>query len=241
MHECFLVIKAGPDDQGSRPLKGPFASPDVTVGPDGRPRAVVSNLGTRDVEGVVTEFAAIPARMPVRPEHRKIIGYGNPANIRAGGSVEVTCTSIWPRMSTADVLLVTAFHPDLDPVQQPYDPLRDRRVGQMNYAWAGRYQGRFDAQGGIKLAMEIRPANRGLFRVKLFMEVEGRMPSHPQVDRVMAPNGHTFRWLENPAGRKELYDLFIQDNDRMSIQLKTTFLDEPDRADEIIQGMLERA
>ena len=241
MHEVYLVVKAAPGDMGSRPLQGPFASPDVTVGLDGRPRAVVWNLGTREVAGVVTEFATVPAGMPVRSENMKVIGYGNSAIIPANSSVTVTCTSIWPRMSSADVLLVTVCHPDLDPIRAAGDPLVDRHVAQMNYAWAGRYEGKLGGSSPCKVAIEIRPANKGLYRVRFFQAIEGRMPSNPQVDRIMAPNGHTFRWLETLTSRKELYDLTIQDNQSMTLKVKTRLLEEPGKPDLEQTGLVERA
>jgi hypothetical protein len=132
-HESFLVIKAGPDDQGSRPLTTPFASGAIEVGADGRPRVAVWNLGTREVEGVTTEFYSVPAGLPVLPENAQLIGMANMAIIPAGQSIMVTCNQVWRRMSHADVLLVMAFHPELDPVKASCDAMRDRHVGQMNY------------------------------------------------------------------------------------------------------------
>jgi hypothetical protein len=226
MHESFLVIKAAPTDMGSRPIIGPFATPDLTVGPDGRPRALVWNLGTREVQGVVTEFATVPAGMPIKPENRKIIGLGNPANIPANSCVAVSCQAIWPRMSSADLLFVTAYHPDLDPVKAPYDPILDRHCGQMIYAWTGRFEGKIaGAQFNCKVGVEIKPANRGLYRVRIFLATEGRLPTNPQVDRIMAPNGHSFRWLEHGTNKKDMWDLIMQDNLRMIIRCKTTLID----------------
>ena len=240
MHETFLVIRTGSADMGSRPLTGPFATPDVTVGQDGRPRAVVWNLGTRAVEGVVTEFLCVPAGMPLKPENGKLIGMGNLANIPANSSVMVTCTSIWPRSSMADVLLVRAFHPTLDPLKSGFDPQADRHVGQMNYAWAGAFEGRCGGASGVKVRVEIRPANKGLYRVKLFHSIEGRMPGYPQVDRIMAPNGIQFRWLEIASAKRDDFEMLIQSNERMSMTLKTRFTDGTGRPDAVMTGMLER-
>jgi hypothetical protein len=237
MHETFLVIRATPADMGSRPLAGPFATPDVTVGADGRPRAAVWNLGTRSVEGVVTEFIAVPAGMPVRPENGRLIGLGNPANIPANSSVTVTCTTLWPRTSHADVLLVSASHPDLDQAKGVLDPQADRHVGQMNYAWAGMFEGRCGGASGFKVRLEIRPANKGLYRVKLFQSIDGRMPSHPQVDRIMAPNGASFRWLEVANNRKDDWEMVMQDNMRMSIRCKTKMLDGSAKDVEVTGGI----
>jgi hypothetical protein len=240
MHETFLVIRATPADMGSRPLAGPFATPDLTVGPDGRPRAVIWNLGTRAVEGVQTEFIAVPAGLPVRPENGKLIGMGNPANIPANSSVAVTCMALWPRMSSADVLLVTAYHPDLDPVKAALDPMADRHVGQMNYAWAGTFEGRCGGNAGFKVRVEIRPANKGLYRVKLFQSIDGRMPSHPQVDRIMAPNGVSFRWLEVANNRRDDWEMVMVDNTRVSIRCRTRMLDGSAK-DAEVSGAMERA
>lgn len=239
MHETFLVVKASPADMGSRPLAGPFATPDITVGPDGRPRAVVWNLGTRSVEGVTTEFWAVPAGVPVKPENARLIGMGNVANIPSGCSVTVACTSMWPRTSHADVLLVHAFHQDLDPMKAPCDPHNDRRVGQMNYPWAGTYEGRCGGAAGFKVKAEIRPANKGLYRVRLFQSIEGRMPTHPQVDRIMAPNGISFRWLEFPATHREDWEMVMLDNARISIRLRTRFPD--GKPDAEVTGAAERS
>jgi len=237
MHETFLVIRADAADMGSRPLNGPFASPEVAIGPDGRPRAVVWNLGTREVAGVVTEFMAVPAGVSIKPENCKLVGYGNPANIPANSSVTVTCTSIWPRMSTADVLLVTAHHPEMDPVKAPCDPLADRHVGQMNYAWSGTFEGKL---GGGKVRVEVRPANRGLYRVRLFAAVEGRLPSYPQVDRIMAPNGVSFRWLEIASNKRDDFEMIMQDNVRMSLRCRTRFTDGSSKAEQEMTGGIER-
>ncbi|HEY3367522.1 MAG TPA: hypothetical protein VGK74_20895 [Symbiobacteriaceae bacterium] len=239
MHESYLVIKASPSDMGARPLTGPFAAPEVTVGPDGRPRAVVWNLGNREVSGVITEFAAVPAGVPVRPENRKIIGYGTPAIIGPNSSIALTCNAIWPRLSTADVLLVTASHPESDPVKSPCDPLADRHVGQMNYAWAGRYEGRLGGAGGNKFALEIRPANKGLYRVRVFLAINGRIPSNPQIDRTMAPSGAVFRWQEQATGRKDDWDLAVLDNQRLSVHCRSRMLDKS-RPDEEQTGISDR-
>jgi len=240
MHETFLVIKVAPPDMGSRPLTGPFATPDISVGADGRPRAVVWNLGTRPVEGVVTEFASVPAGMPIKPENCKPIGMGNVANIPANSSVTVTCQAIWPRMSTADVLIVTTYHPDLDPVKAPCEPLADRHVGQMNYAWGGTWEGKCGGTAGFKVRVEIRPANKGLFRVRLFQSIEGRLPGNPQVDRIMAPNGVQFRWLEITSARRDDWEMIMQDNNRMSIRLRTRLTDGTSKAEQELTGGVER-
>lgn len=240
MHETYLVIRAVPTDMGSRPLSGPFASPDVTVGADGRPRAVVWNLGTREVQGVVTEFASVPAGQPITAATRKVIGMGNPANIPANSCVTVTCNSIWPRMTSADVLLVTAFHPELDPVKSAYDPLNDRHCGQMNYPWAGRFEGKAAGPGGMKLAVEIRPANQGLFRVRLFQQVNNRLPTNPQIDRTMAPTGVVFRWQQSYPGRKEDWELTMLDNQRMAIRCRDRMADANARSDQELTGIVAR-
>lgn len=240
MHETFLVIRATPADMGSRPLTGPFATPDISVGPDGRPRVVVWNLGTRPVEGVVTEFSAVPAGMPVRPENCRPVGMGNVANIPANSSVTVTCQAMWARTSPADVLLVTTYHPDLDPVKAACDPLSDRHVGQMNYAWAGTWEGKCGGAAGFKVRVEIRPANKGLFRVRLFQSIEGRMPGNPQVDRIMAPNGVQFRWLEITSTKRDDWEMIMQDNGRMSMRLRSRLLDGANKPDTEMTGGIER-
>lgn len=217
-HESFLVVRTGPDDMGSRPLATPFVSPDIQVGMDGRPRATVWNLGTREVEGVTTEFYSVPAGLPVVAENAQLIGVGNVAIIPACQSITIACTQIWRRMSHADVLLVMAHHPEIDPVRTPCDAMRDRHVGQMNYPWSGTFEGR-SGPDQLKMRLEVRAANQGLYRVKLFEEVNGRMPSFPKCDRIMKPNQNTFRWMEVEGGRKDLYDLMMLDNNRMSFAL----------------------
>lgn len=237
MHETFLVIKTVPNDMGNRPVSGPFTSPDLTVGPDGRPRAVVWNLGTREVKGVITEFATIPAGMPIHPNHKKVIGHSNLANISANGSVQVTCNAIWPRSSHADVLIATAYHPDLDPVKQPCDPLTDRHVGQMTYAWAGTFEG---ICNGTKVNVQIRPANQGLYRLKAFVAVGGRLPSNPQVDRTMAPTGQVFRWQQTYSFKKEDWELVMLDNQRVSARCRSRYTDQSGRTDPELNGNLTR-
>lgn len=238
-HETFLVVKASLDDTGSRPLSTPFASPEIQVGCEGRPSARVWNLGTREVQGVTTEFYSVPAGLQVSVDNAQLIGVGNVAIIPAGQGIAITCNQVWRRMSHADVLLVMAFHPELDPVKAPYDALRDRHVGQMNYPWAGNFEGRYGPDQ-LRIRMEVRAANQGLFRVKLFEEVNGRMPTFPKCDRIMKPNGHTFRWMEVEANRKELYDLVMLDNDRMSFRLGSRPLDQPQAPMQESPGMIER-
>jgi hypothetical protein len=240
MHECFLVIRTSPADMGARPLTGSFISPDITVGADGRPRAVVWNLGHREVEGVVTEFAYVPAGLPVRAEHARPIGRGGIAFIPAGSSVTVTCQEPWQRTSSADVLLVTAFHPELDPVKVSCDPLADRHVGQMSYAWAGDYEGRF-GPAGTKVVVQIRPASRGIYRVRLFQAEDGRLPSHPQVDRLMAPSGATFRWLEVVGSQRELWELTMRDNRRVTIAHRAPYRDPGGQPEAVQTGLIERS
>lgn len=240
MHETFLVVKAAQADMGSRPLTGAFATPDISVGPDGRPRAVIWNLGNRPVEGVVTEFASVPAGAPIKPENCKLIGMGNLANIPANSSVTVTCQAIWPRMSTADVLIVTTYHPDLDPAKVACDPMADRHVGQMNYAWAGTWEGKCGGAAGCKVRVEIRPANKGLFRVRLFQSIDGRMPGNPQVDRIMAPNGVQFRWLEITSAKRDDWEMIMLDNNRMSLRLKSRLTDGNGKGDQELTGGVER-
>lgn len=238
-HESFLVVKAGPNDMGSRPLATPFASPEIQVGADGRPRATIWNLGTREVGGVTTEFYSVPAGLPIIPENAQLIGVGNPAIIPAGQSITITCGQVWRRMSHADILLVMAYHAELDPVKAPCDALRDRHVGQMNYPWAGNFEGRYGA-AGQKIRLELRPANQGLYRVKLFEEVNGRMASIPKCDRIMKPNQHTFRWMEVEGNRKDLYDLVMLDNSRLSFRLASRPLELPTESVQELDGLLER-
>jgi hypothetical protein len=204
------LLKARPGDTGVRPLAAPFASPDITVGPDGRPRAVVWNLGFREVTAA-TEFYAVPAGLPVEAEHARLVGVGNPAIIGPGQAVSVRCTQVWLR-GQADVLLVMAFHPDLDPVRRPFDAPADRHVGQMNYPWVGTYEG---SVADRRVRVEIRPAPQGLFRLKLF-EDDARFP---RCDRVMKPNGHRFRWLEVEVDARLLFDLTLVDNNRMTLSV----------------------
>lgn len=240
-HESFLVIRTAPNDMGVRPLSGPFVSPDVTVGSDARPRVVVWNLGTRDVAHVVTEFAAVPAGQAVTPENAKLIGMGNLANIPANSCVTVTCTSIWLRTNPADVLLVTACHPEQDPVKAACDPLNDRHVGQMNYPWAGGYEGKCDGPMAARAGVQIRPANRGLYRVRVFTAAQGtRMPSNPQIDRTMAPLGASFRWQEVYPGRKELWELRMLDNNRMSLTARLRPPEGPGLGTEELRGIIVR-
>ncbi|MFZ5827961.1 MAG: hypothetical protein ACOY94_26955 [Bacillota bacterium] len=238
-HESFLVIKAGTDDMGSRPLTTPFASPEIQMGSDGRPTARIWNLGTREVQGVTTEFYSVPAGLPVSAENAQLIGVGNMAIIPAGQGIMITCNQVWRRMSHADVLLVMAYHPELDPVKTPFDALRDRHVGQMNYPWAGKFEGRYGPDQ-LKIRLEVRPQNQGLCQVKLFEEVNGRMPTFPKCDRIMKPNGHTFRWMEVEANRKDLYDLVMLDNHRMSFRLSSRLLDQPEASVQESTGAVER-
>jgi len=240
MHETFLVIKASPADMGSRPLVGPFASPDLTVGPDGRPKAVVWNLGTREVRGVTTEFAYIPAGMPISPENKRVIGMGNPANILANSSVFVGCNGIWPRTSPADVLVVTAYHPELDPIKSPCDPIHDRHVGQMNYAWSGVFEGSCPGPSGGKVSIHIRAANQGLYKVRVFQAISGRLPSNPQVERTMAPTGDSFRWQQSFSFKKEIWEFTVLDNKRILVGCKAKYTDQSGRADFSLGGTLTR-
>ena len=206
-HPAYLVLKARPGDTGARPLAAPFASPEITVGPDGRPRVLVWNLGLREVTAV-TEFHAIPAGLPVRSEHARPVGAGNPAIIGPGQAVVVTCNGVWS--GPADVLIVMAYHPELDPVQRPFDAQADRHVGQMNYPWVGAFVGRV---GERPVRVEIRPAPQGLYRVRLY-EGDDR---HPRCDRIMKPHGHTFRWLEVEGDARLLFELALVENDRMTL------------------------
>lgn len=238
-HESFLVIKVGTDDMGSRPVSTPFASPDIQMGMDGRPRATVWNLGTREVGGVTTEFYSVPAGLPVSAENAQLIGVGNLAIIPPGQSITITCNQVWRRLSHADVLLVMASHEEADPVTAPFDAMRDRHVGQMNYPWAGTFEGRYGADG-LRIRLEVRPANQGLFRVKLFEEINGRMGSFPRCDRIMKPNRHTFRWMEVEANQKELYDLVLLDNNRMSFVRGVRPMDQPQAPVQQATGMIER-
>ena len=240
MHETFLVVKTSQADMGSRPVGGGFVSPDLTVGPDGKPWAEVWNLGTREVSGVVTEFAAIAAGMPVTAEHKKLIGYGNVANIGAMSSVTVTCNNIWPHTSPADVLMVTVCHPEMDPVKTQCDPLADRHVGQMNYAWAGTFEGMTAGPSATKVSIQIRPANQGLFRVKAFVAVVGRLPTNPQVDRTMAPTHQVFRWLQAYSYKKEFWELTMLDNTRVAIHCKPTITDNSGRMEPELAGIITR-
>lgn len=204
----FLLLRSRPGDSGSRPLAAPFASPDITVGPDGRPRAVVFNLGLREVVAT-TEFYCVPAGLPVTAENAQLVGTGNPAIIRPGEAVMVSCTEPWLRRQ-ADVLVVMAFHPELDPVARPFDVLGDRHVGQMNYAWVGTYAGSLPDG---EMRVEIRPAPQGLFRLKL--SVEGAW--YPRCDRVMKPHGHRFYWMEVQGDMRLFFDLTVVDNDRLTL------------------------
>lgn len=233
------MVRSAAEDMGSRPLATPFATPHLQVGGDGRPRATVWNLGTREVEGVITEFYCVPAGLPVTAENAQLIGVGNVAIIPPGQSITVTCNQLWRHATHADVLLVMAFHSEMDPVKLPFDAMRDRHVGQMNYPWAGIFEGRYGPEE-LRIRLEVRPANQGLFRVKLFEEVNGRMPSFPKCDRIMRPNGHTLRWMEVENNRKELYDLVVQENDRLSFRLGTRPLDQPQAPMQETSGMIER-
>lgn len=238
-HESFLVIKAAPDDMGSRPLTTPCASPDIAVGADGHPRVTVWNLGTREVEGVITEFYSIPAGLPVLAENAQLIGLGNTAIIPSGQSVTIACNQVWRRMNHADVLVVMTFHPEVDPVKLPFDAVADRHVGQMNYPWAGIFEGRIGPDQ-VKVRLEVRPSNQGLFKVKLFEEINGRISSFPKCDRVMKPNKHTFRWLEVEGNSRQLYDLVMLDNNRLSYCLGVRPLDQPEAPMDQTVGQIQR-
>lgn len=240
MHETFLVIRTGPTDMGSRPLTGVQASPDISVGPDGRPRAVVWNLGTREVKGVVTEFAAIPAGMSLNSEHKKVVGYGNPANIPANSFVNVACNGVWHRLSHADVLLVTAHHPELDPVKGGCDPMADRHVGQFNLPWAGTFEGHCPGSNGGRIQIQVRPANQGMYKVRVFMAVNGRLPTNPQIDRPMAPTGTAFRWQQSYSYKKEDWEIVMLDNTRIAVKSRTRFTDQSGRQNFEIAGSLAR-
>lgn len=241
MHESYLVVKTGPNDMGSRPLNGPFASPDLSLGADGRPRATIWNLGTREVRGVVTEFAFIPAGMPVRPENKNLIGLGNPANIPANNFVTVNCTVPWRRTSHADILVVTAYHPDLDPVKVECDPLADRHVGQMTYPWAGGFEGVCPGSNGGKVAIQMRPANQGLYNVRVYVAVSGRLPTNPQINRPMAPTGNLFRWQQSYSFKKEDWELTMVDNHRITVRCRTRFTDHSGRQDFEMTGTVTRS
>jgi|GEM_PF-1849837 len=238
-HECYLVIKAAADDVGSRPLATPFASPDMVIGADGRARVTVWNLGTREVQGVTVEFHSVPAGLPVVPENVQLIGVGNPAIIPAGQSITVTCAQPWRRMSHADVLLATASHEEMDPVRHPFSAKRDRHVGQMNYPWTGNYEGRI-GRDELRVRLEVRPANQGLFMVRLFEEVAGRMPSFPKCDRIMKPHHNTLRWMEVEQNHKVIYDLVLLDNDHFSFSSNAKPLEEPQAPAVQTTGSLER-
>lgn len=202
----FLVLRSRPGDSGARPLAAPFASPDITVGPDGRPRAVVYNLGSREVLAS-TEFYSVPAGLPVTAENARLVGTGNPAIIRPGEAVTVHCTEPWLHRQ-ADVLIVMTFHRELDPVSRPFDALADRHVGQMNYAWVGTYAGSLP---DVDVRVEIRPAPQGLFRLKLLQEGA----RYPRCDRIMKPQGHRFHWMEAEGDLRVFFNLTVLDNDRM--------------------------
>lgn len=239
MRECFLVIKSGPTDQGSRPMTGPFTTPDLSVGADGRPKVTIWNMGTREVQGVQTEFASVQAGLAVTAENRRIIGYGNLANIGARSSVEVTCPAPWHKLSFADVLLVTVHHPELDPVKAAYDCLQDRRVGQMNYAWAGVYEGKW-AGNGERMMIQIRPAQQGIYRLKVFQEINGRIPSNAQIDWTMAPHKAVFRWQQHYATKREDWLLSMADNNKMNVTCVVHHLDGSEKADQSLSGSVMR-
>lgn len=219
-HACFLLIKAQPGDQGVRPVPAPFATAAITEQEDGRPQVLVWNLGARTAEGVVTEFYTIPAGRPVDRGHAALIGLGKPAIIPAGQAVPVTCTEPWRRTSPADVLLVMAYHPTQDPLIRPFDAMADRHVGQMNYPWAGRYEGHLGQEEPRRVVIDLRPASQRLFRLRLFEEADGRMGTYPRCDRVMKPNGHAFRWLEAEGEGRVLFDLVLRDNDRLQLSVQ---------------------
>jgi len=232
----FLVIKAWPGDQGVRPLAAPFAAATITCEGDGRPRVTVWNLGSREVEGVVTEFYTIRAGLPVQAEHAVLIGPGNPSIIAPRQAVSIACTELWRRTSPADLLLVMAYHPTHDPVTQPYDAMADRHVGQMNYPWAGRYEGQV-GQEPRRVVIELKPASQGLFRLRLFEEAGGRLASFPRCDRVMKPNGHAFRWLEVEGDQRMLFDLALLDNNLLSLVVRPRHAG---GAQELERGLLTR-
>ncbi len=238
-HECFLVIKAAADDVGTRPLATPFASSDIGVAADGRPRVTVWNLGHKEAHGVVIEFYVVPAGLPVNAENAQLIGLGNPAIIPPGQSIGITCNQVWRRMSHADVLLVTASHEELDAVKLPFDAVRDRHVGQMNYPWAGSFTG-FIGSDELKVQLEVKPSNQGLFKVKLFEEVAGRMPSFPKCDRIMKPNKNTLRWMEVEQNQKVIYDLVMQENNRLSFLATSRPMDQPNAPAVQVTGTMER-
>jgi hypothetical protein len=110
----------------------------------------------------------------------------------------------------------------------------------MNYAWAGTFEGKCGGAAGFKVRLEIRPANKGLFRVRLFQSIEGRMPGNPQVDRIMAPNGISFRWLEITSVRRDDWEMVMLDNTRMSIRCRTRLTDGSGKAEQEVTGAMER-
>jgi hypothetical protein len=76
--------------------------------------------------------------------------------------------------------------------------------------------------------------------VKLFEEVNGRMPTFPKCDRIMKPNHHTFRWMEVEGVRKDLYDLVMLDNNRISFCLGSRPMDQPAAPTQQVTGSIGR-
>ncbi|MFD9125707.1 hypothetical protein [Kitasatospora sp. NPDC059571] len=144
----WLVVRAAPGDQGSRPLPAGavyYACPDIAVAPAdawGRVQAgdtvtvsvTAQNLGHAAAPGVRAQFWWADPSAGLTPQQATFIGTSDRTPIAAGLAETLACTTPWtPQfVNGGHECLVVEVASLSDPLTSTFRPDLDRHVGQRN-------------------------------------------------------------------------------------------------------------
>ncbi|MER8186157.1 hypothetical protein [Kitasatospora sp. NPDC094015] len=144
----WLVVRAAPGDQGSRPLPAGavyYASPDIAVAPAdtwGRVLAgdtvtvsvTAQNLGHAAAPGVRAQFWWADPSVGLTPQQATFIGTSDRTPIAAGLAETLVCTTPWTPVfvNGGHECLVVEVSSLSDPLTSTFRSDLDRHVGQRN-------------------------------------------------------------------------------------------------------------
>ena len=238
----FIVVPLDATDHGSRPLSTdtPFATSNVGVGPDGRPFVIGKNLGNMPLYGVIAEFFYFDSGQRVEDNSRQSLGFSAPMIMQPGQVVRIECPNTFTP-TLGQTVFSSVFDPILDPHTNRSNPISDRHAGQNTFPFCGTYEGlEWVASRSFKSRVQITPEAGGMFRIRVFSQVSGGLPTNPQVEILQQPQGKGFVFHKSYPFKEEEWQIWMRDNNTIAYRLAKHFTDASGRADQVINAALSR-